>query len=123
MSEPDYPPVSPVSAGLGRRCPRCGKGRLFDGYLKVNEECPICGLDLSAHDSADGPAVFITLILGFVVVGLALIVEMAFSPARWVHLVLWPPVIIAGALLMLPPFKALMIALQYRHRRNEHDAI
>jgi uncharacterized protein (DUF983 family) len=123
MSDRDYPPVSPFTAGLNCRCPRCGKGRLFDGYLSVSEQCPICGLDLSAQDSADGPAVFITMILGFVVVGLALIVEVTFQPPRWVHLVLWPPVIIAGALAMLRPFKALMIALQYRHRRNEHDAI
>jgi uncharacterized protein (DUF983 family) len=123
MSDIEYPPVSPVSAGLGCRCPRCGKGRLFDGYLSVNEECPVCGLDLSAQDSADGPAVFITLILGFIVVGLALIVELLFRPPRWVHLVLWPPVIIAGALMMLRPFKAFMIALQYRHRRSENDAI
>jgi len=123
MSKEDYPPVSPVSAGFGCRCPRCGKGRLFDGYLSVNEQCPICGLDMRAQDSADGPAVFITLILGFFVVGMALIVEMAFSPPRWVHFLLWPPVIIVGALWMLRPFKALMIALQYRHRRSEHDTI
>jgi len=123
MTDTDYPPVSPLSAGLGCRCPRCGRGRLFDGYLTVSQECPICALDLSAQDAADGPAVFITLILGFVVVGLALVVEIAFAPPRWVHLVLWPPVIVAGALAMLPPFKALMIALQYRHRRGEHDAV
>jgi uncharacterized protein (DUF983 family) len=123
MNDAEYPPVSPMSAGLACRCPRCGKGRLFDGYLSVCEQCPICGLDLSAQDSADGPAVFIILILGFIVVGLALIVEVTFRPPRWVHLVLWPPVILAGALLMLRPFKAVMIALQYRHRRSEHDAI
>lgn len=123
MVDADYPPVSPLTAGLGCRCPRCGRGRLFDGYLTVSEHCPICGLNLSDQDSADGPAVFITLILGFVVVGMALIVEIVFTPPRWVHLVLWPPVIIAGALAMLRPFKALMIALQYRHRRSDHDAI
>jgi uncharacterized protein (DUF983 family) len=123
MTDTEYPPVSPISAGLACRCPRCGRGRLFDGYLTVSEQCPICALDLSAQDSADGPAVFITLILGFVVVGLALIVEIMFQPPRWVHLVLWPPVILAGALAMLRPFKGLMIALQYRHRRAGHDTI
>jgi uncharacterized protein (DUF983 family) len=123
MSDTEYPPVSPFSAGLACRCPRCGRGRLFDGYLKVAEKCPVCGLDLSAQDSADGPAVFIIMILGFIVVGLALIVQVTFSPPRWVHLVLWPPVIIAGALAMLPPFKGVMIALQYRHRRSDHDTI
>ncbi len=88
---------------------------MFDGYLKVAERCAHCGLDLRAQDSGDGPAVFIILILGLVVVGLALWVEVMFSPPYWVHVVLWIPVILAGALAMLPPLKALMVALHYRH--------
>jgi len=123
MSDTEYPPLSPLSAGLACRCPRCGRGRLFDGYLVVAARCPVCDLDLSAQDSGDGPAVFVVLILGFVVVALMLLLEVAFSPARWVHLVLWPPVILAGALLMLRPFKAVMVALQYRHRRVDDGTI
>ena len=82
MSDSDFPPVSPISVGLACRCPRCGRGRLFDGYLTVAARCPICDLDLGAQDSGDGPAVFVVLILGFVVVALALLVEVAFSPPR-----------------------------------------
>jgi uncharacterized protein (DUF983 family) len=116
---PGLPLVSPLKAGLSCRCPACGSGKLFRGFLEVADRCAVCGFDLSRQDSGDGPAVFVILILGFVVVGLALAVEMKFEPPLWVHAILWPPVILAGALLMLRPFKATMIALQYRHKTHE----
>lgn len=108
-------PVSPARAALFCRCPRCGQGRLFTGLLTVRPACPTCGLDFSAQDAADGPAVFVILFLGLIVVALAAIVEVEFEPPIWVHLVLWTPLIIGGAILMLRPLKAGMIALQYRH--------
>jgi uncharacterized protein (DUF983 family) len=108
--------VTPLRAVFGCRCPRCGKGRLFAGPLKVRQACEICGLDLSGQDAGDGPAVFAILFLGMIVVGLAAVVEIKFEPPIWVHLVLWTPVILAGALGMLRPLKAGLIALQYRHR-------
>ena len=120
-TEDRYPPVSPFRAGLTCRCPACGQGPLFDGFLEIAKRCTVCGLDLSAQDSGDGPAVFIILILGFIVVGLALWVEVVFEPPFWVHALLWPPVILGGALLMLRPFKATLVALQYRHRRDTFD--
>lgn len=110
-----FPPVSPARAALLCRCPRCGEGKLFTGMLTVRPLCPACGLDFSAQDAGDGPAVFVILFLGLIVVALAAIVEIEFSPPIWVHLLLWTPVIIAGAILMLRPFKAGMIALHYRH--------
>jgi len=115
MGDPYYPAVSPISAGLRSRCPRCGRGRLFRGFLTVAESCPVCGLDLRAQDSGDGPAVFIILILGFVVVGLAILVEILYAPPYWIHVVLWPPTILGLALMLLRPFKATLIALQYKH--------
>jgi uncharacterized protein (DUF983 family) len=119
LAEDWYPPVSPLAAGLGCKCPRCGRGRLFAGLLRVAERCEACGLDLAKQDSGDGPAVFVILILGFIVVGLALWVEFAYEPPFWVHAVLWIPLIVFGALLMLRPFKATLIALQYKHRWSE----
>jgi uncharacterized protein (DUF983 family) len=110
-----FPPVSPARAALLCRCPRCGDGRLFTGVLTVRPACPACGLDFSAQDAGDGPAVFVILFLGLIVVALAAIVEVAFEPPIWVHLLLWTPVIIGGAILMLRPLKAGMIALHYRH--------
>ena len=110
-----FPAVSVMRAALGCRCPRCGKGPLFEGLLRVRPACPVCGLDLSTQDAGDGPAVFVILFLGLIVVGLAGFVEIRFSPPIWVHLVLWTPLIFGGAVAMLRPFKAGLIALQYRH--------
>lgn len=113
MSE--LPAVSPVRAAFGCRCPRCGTGRLYAGLLNVRPACEVCGLDLSAQDAGDGPAVFVIFFLGLIVVGLAGLVEIRFSPPIWVHLVLWTPLILGGAVAMLRPLKAGLIALQYRH--------
>jgi uncharacterized protein (DUF983 family) len=109
-------PVSLATAALRCRCPRCGKGKLFDGLLNVAQTCPQCGLDLAAQDAGDGPAVLVVLLLGAIVTGLAGIVEIKFSPPLWLHLVLWTPTILGGAILLLRPLKAGLIALQYRHR-------
>ena len=117
ISTREFPAVSALRAALGCRCPRCGKGRLFAGLLSVRQACEICGLDLSAQDAGDGPAVFAILFLGIIVVGLAALVEINFSPPIWVHLLLWAPLILGGAVAMLRPLKAGLIALQYRHRR------
>lgn len=120
MTEPVYyPNLSPFSTGLACRCPRCGKGALFRGYLTVAERCGSCGLDLKKADSGDGPAVFIIFILGFLIVPLALIVELRFEPPMWLHMTVWPVLIIGGALALLRPMKGVMIALQYRHKASE----
>ena len=116
MSEADrYPPVPVLTAALRCRCPRCGQGKLYSGLLTVAPRCSVCGLDLAAQDAGDGPAVFVVLILGAVVVLLAILVEIKFAPPIWVHLVLWTPVVIGGAIAMLRPLKAWLIAMQYRH--------
>ncbi len=119
MPEGRQRPTSALRAGLLCRCPRCGEGRLFAGYLTVAPSCPHCGLDLSAHDSGDGPAVFVILVVGFAVVALALIMEVRFGPPTWVHLVIEIPLILAASLGLLRPFKATFIALQFKHRAGE----
>ena len=121
MEEPYYPSVSLFKAGLGCRCPRCGEGRLFAGFLEIAERCGTCGLDLRAQDSGDGPAVFVIFILGFVIVGLAIFVEVVFTPPYWVHVVLWPPVVMGLSLALLRPLKAVLIASQYRHKILDPD--
>jgi uncharacterized protein (DUF983 family) len=117
------PKRSPFSIGLACKCPRCGQGSLFAGFLTVAERCTVCGLDLKKADSADGPAVFIIFILGFLVVPLALWVESRFAPPMWLHMAIWPPVILGGALGLLRPMKGVMIALQYRHKASESGTI
>jgi len=112
---PDFAPLSTWRAALLCRCPRCGDAPLFAGLLTVRPACPRCGLDFSGQDAGDGPQVFVILFLGLIVVGLAAVVEIKFAPPIWVHLVLWTPLIIGGAIVMLRPLKAGLIALQYRH--------
>ncbi|MGF1611477.1 MAG: DUF983 domain-containing protein [Kiloniellales bacterium] len=120
MSKQSYHPrVSPVAAGLGSHCPRCGRGRLYSGFLTVAERCSECGLDLKKADSGDGPAVFMIFILGALVVPLALLVESLFEPPYWLHVVLWPPLILGSALALLRPMKGLLIALQFHHRASD----
>ncbi len=123
MAEYAGPSVPWAAAGLRCRCPRCGEVALYDGLLTVRESCTVCGFDLRAQDPGDGPAVFVILILGAVVVALAVFVEMKFEPPLWVHAVIWPWVILGGAIFMLRVFKATLIALQFRHRASRPDAL
>jgi uncharacterized protein (DUF983 family) len=102
--------------GVRGRCPRCGRGSLFAGYLEVAPGCSACGLGFAGHDAGDGPAVFVMFILGFAVVGLALVTELTFAPPLWLHGLLWTPLIIGGAVAFLRPSKGLTIAAQYRFR-------
>ncbi len=106
-------------AALACRCPRCGQGKLYDGILTIKPACTACGLDLRAHDTGDGPAALVILLLGTIVVGLAFWVEFRFEPPLWVHAVLWPVVTLPLALLMIRPLKAALVALQFRHRASE----
>jgi uncharacterized protein (DUF983 family) len=115
-----YPPLSPVLTGLRCRCPRCGEGRLL-GLLAVRDACERCGLDFRAHDAGDGPAVFVILLLGALVVPMALFAETRLEPPMWFHAVVWPPVILVLAIAMLRPLKGVLVALQYRHRGLEGD--
>jgi uncharacterized protein (DUF983 family) len=114
-----YAPQSPVSAGLRGRCPRCGEGALFTGFVTLAPRCSACGLDFAFADSADGPAVFVILIVGFIIAGAALLVEVAYSPPVWVHVVLWVPLVLILCLGMLRPLKGVLVALQYHHRAEE----
>lgn len=114
--------VSPYAAGLACRCPRCGRGRLFSGFLTVAPSCEACGLDYSFDDSGDGPVVFIILLAGSLVVGLALWVELTWSPPFWVHALLWTPLVLISTLGLLRPLKATMIALQY-HKKAEQGRL
>lgn len=118
----DHPPFSlqkSILAGLACRCPRCGKGKLLQGFLTLRPRCEACGLDFAFADSGDGPAVFIILIAGFIVVGAALVTEVMYQPPIWVHAVLWGPLILIVTLGPLRPLKGLMIALQYHHGAAE----
>ncbi len=111
--------TSPVWSGFKGRCPRCGTGALFDGYLTLAQKCDHCDLDNDYVDSADGPAVFVILLAGFIVVFAAMLVEIYYMPPYWVHALLWLPLGILVPLGMLRPLKGWFIALQYRNNAKE----
>jgi len=92
---------------------------LFKGFLDVRDRCPACGFDLGRADSGDGPAVFVIFVVGFIVVGLALWTEVRFSPPYWLHVVLWLPLTVALTFGLLRPFKATLIALQFKHKATQ----
>jgi len=119
MAEPASAPPNPILAGLAGRCPRCGKGRMFAGFLELKPACEACGLDYGFADAGDGPAVFVILIAGFVVVGAALVVETVYQPPFWVHAVLWLPLILVTTLAPLRAIKGVLIALQHHHKAAE----
>ncbi len=110
---------SVLYATLLARCPHCGKGRLFRGYLVVASECPACGLSYGGFQAGDGPAVFAILIVGAIVAGGALITEVEFHPPYWLHAAIWGPAIVLLSLGLLRPLKAGLIVLQYKHRAEE----
>jgi uncharacterized protein (DUF983 family) len=121
QSSPQKPMAPLAVAALLGRCPRCGRGRLFRGYLAINPTCEVCSLSFAGHDTADGPAFFIMMPLCILVAVMALLFDRAFAPPLWVHALVWPPLIIVAAGLALRPVKAAMVALQYRFRDVEND--
>ena len=125
-AEPDShgarPAVSTAAAGLRCACPRCGEGHLYQGLLALRDKCPACGLDYSKLGADDGPAFFIIVALSALVLPSAAATEMIFHPPIWVHMLLWPPVLTIGAIAMMRPLKAWMIAQHYRHILTAPDA-
>ncbi len=111
--------VNPFVAGAASRCPHCGDGPLFDGFIKVKARCAACDFDLGAADSGDGPAVFIILIVGFLACFGVLFTAFVYRPPAWLNLLIWLP---AGAILalgLLRPLKGLMIAMQFHNQASE----
>ena len=111
--------VSPYVAGLTCRCPRCGKGKLFSGFITLRPRCEACSLDYAFADVGDGATVFVILISGFLVVGAMLLVEVTYQPPLWLHAAIWLPVILLVTMGPLRPMKAMLMALQYHHAAAE----
>jgi uncharacterized protein (DUF983 family) len=108
-----------LAHGVAGRCPRCGRGRLYRGFLALAPACDDCGLDFRGFDAADGPAVFVIFIVGFVVTVAALVTELKWQPPFWVHAALWLPLTLGLSLGLLRPLKGLMVGLQYRNKAEE----
>jgi uncharacterized protein (DUF983 family) len=110
---------SPGSVGMRGCCPRCGRGKLFEKVLMVRARCDACGLDYRFADAGDGPAIFAIFILGFLVLGGALIAEFKFGATFWFHVVAWgvlTPLLAVGLLRFL---KGLLISQQFRTKAEQ----
>lgn len=124
MSEPDEAPasrpaVSPLDSGLKGACPRCGAPTLFAGPIRFADTCRACGLRIADFNVGDGPAAFLTLIWGTLIVVLAIALELSFSPPWWVHALLWVPLTLAGVVWSLRIAKGWLLALEYRNAARE----
>lgn len=109
---------SPLSAGLRLRCPQCGEGEVFASYLKFRDRCRACGADFKAADAGDGPAVFVILVAGALVAPLLMILINLDLP-DWLALTLTMIAAVVICLALLPPFKSLLFALQWKHKARE----
>jgi len=114
-----YPPVSLMAAGLGAKCPRCGQGPLFKTFLGLNDRCSMCSLDLAKADSGDGPAVFVMFIVGPIAVAVAFMARFVWFASMPVAFAIAGGLAIGLTIALLRPFKATLVALQYRHKAEE----
>ena len=110
MAGPD-----PLAAALRGRCPRCGAPGLFTGLVKFAPRCRACGLDYQAFNVGDGPAAFLILIVGAIVTGLAMWLELSHAPPWYVHVLFWLPLTVGLSLGLLRVAKALLLGLEFRH--------
>ena len=112
-------PPSPLAAGIGGLCPRCGARTLFQGLLRFAPRCRACGLDYQAFNVGDGPAAFLILLVGTLIVGLALWLELAVEPPFWVHLLLWPILTLLLVIGSLRVGKGMLLTLEFRNAARE----
>jgi uncharacterized protein (DUF983 family) len=121
MPQADHPLVEPSIGAVGLKgvCPRCGAKALFGGWIRFAPRCRACGLDYHAFNVGDGPAAFLTLIIGALVSAAAILFELAASPPWWLHVLLWVPITIALVIGSLRVAKGMLIASEYRNRARE----
>lgn len=119
MAEPEAAAPGLAAAAFGGLCPRCGAKTLFAGFARFAERCPACGLDFSAFNVGDGPAAFLTLVLGTLIVALAITLELTVAPPLWVHMLIWTPVTTLAVLASLRLCKAWLLAAEYRNNARE----
>lgn len=110
---------SPIEAGIFGRCPRCGDGHIFRGFLAIRDRCERCGLDYSFADPADGPAVFVQLFACVPGVIFIVMLEILARPGVWVHIAVGIPVLILTTVLPLRPIKGWLVAAQYATKAQE----
>ena len=114
-----YPQQSSIKTGLRCACPRCGQGKLFTGILTIREKCTVCDFDFGRLNADDGAAFFIIVLYSAIILPLAAWFQFALDPPIWVHLVIWLPIIVFGAILLMRAIQGLAAgtAVQAQCRR------
>ena len=110
-----------MKRGFRGRCPRCGQGKLFRAFLKVDNNCPVCGLDFTPHRADDLPAYLVIVIVGHIVVPMVLVIETNFSPPVWLQLSIYLPVTLVASLSLLQPVKGAVVGLQWALHMHGFD--
>src|SRR4029079_14357667 len=110
-----------LKRGFRCRCPRCGQGKMFRAFLKVDDHCSVCGLDFTPHRADDLPASLVIVIVGHIVVPLALWIETDYSPPVWLQLAIYLPITFASSLLLLQPVKGGVVGFQWALRMHGFD--
>jgi len=110
-----------LKRGFRGRCPRCGEGKLFRAFLKVDDHCSVCGLDFTPHRADDLPAYLVIVIVGHLVVPLALVIETNYSPPVALQLAIYLPLTLVFSLLLLQPVKGAVIGMQWALRMHGFD--
>jgi uncharacterized protein (DUF983 family) len=110
-----------MKRGFRGRCPRCGEGKLFRAFLKVDNNCSVCGLDFTPHRADDLPAYLVIVIVGHIVVPTALWIETNYSPAVWLQLSIYLPFTFVASLLLLQPVKGVVVGMQWALRMHGFD--
>jgi uncharacterized protein (DUF983 family) len=108
-----------LSVAMRSKCPRCGKGKLFDGFLQLAKRCNVCGQDFSFADTADGPAFFAMMGMGIPVTAIGIWIELAYDPPLWVHAITTLPAILLLCILPLRFLKGALVASQYVNKAEE----
>lgn len=119
MTDREYPPMPATSTGMRGKCPRCGQGEIFDGFLSMKSECDVCGLDLTYADTADGPAFFVGFAASVPVLAFALWMALGVEAPVWLTILLTAPLLAITCIAPLRPFKGWLAANQYNHRAAE----
>jgi uncharacterized protein (DUF983 family) len=110
-----------IKRGFRGRCPRCGEGKLFRAFLKVDNSCSVCGLDFTPHRADDLPAYLVIIIVGHIVVPLALLIETNYSPPVALQLAVYLPLTLIASLVLLQPVKGAVVGVQWALRMHGFD--
>ncbi|WP_339775196.1 DUF983 domain-containing protein [uncultured Thalassospira sp.] len=119
LNDDEWPPIPPIKVGILGKCPRCGQGHMFDGFLKIAKNCEVCGLDFSFADPADGPAFFVICFACIPSLIMGIWIEMAYQAPYWVHVFTTLPFLLLTCIPPLRPMKGWLIASQYYYKATE----